>query len=531
MIPGKKYKPEDFLEIAWRRKWVIVVPLAVLAIGTFLWDQRLPNQYRSEALVVVIAPQVPANYVSPIVSGTLQERLQSMRQRILSRTNLERIILELNLYAAERKRLLMDEVVDQMRRDVNLTIPRLGRRQQPGSFTISYLSTNPRAAMLVTEQVASLFVRENLEGRSIQADATNQFLQRQLDEALRRLKEHEAKLEAFRRANAGRLPDEVERNLQVMQGARTDLQSLTDSMTRDRDRQMAIERTIAEETASGPVASAAPASASGRAPGTAAHQLAATKALLVTLELRLTQDHPDVRATKRRIDELEQKASEEALLQPVSEGVPAGPVDAAQAAHVKRLAALRTEFDNLDRNIGRKRAQAERLQASVELQRSRVELAPALQSQLTNLMRDYGTFQGTYTDLLKKTETAKLASNLEQQQVGEQFRVIDPPRLPERPSSPDRVRMNLMGALAGLGIGLALAGLLEYRDTSLRTEEDILVALSLPVVALVPTIWTRDERQRARRRRLLLGSSLAATLVVSAAAVAWKLRLFENWVQ
>ena len=124
-----------------------------------------------------------------------------------------------------------------------------------------------------------------------------------------------------------------------------------------------------------------------------------------------------------------------------------------------------------------------------------------------------------------------MAVNLERLQVGEQFRIVDPARIPERPSGPDRLRYALMGLLAGLGLGVAVAGLLEYRDTSLRTEADVLVALSLPVIAMIPTMVTTLDRRKSGRRRWMLMSAGAVTLVVSVAAIAWKLRLFQAWIQ
>ena len=151
--------------------------------------------------------------------------------------------------------------------------------------------------------------------------------------------------------------------------------------------------------------------------------------------------------------------------------------------------ALRAEVEKRkDLAPDRLRAEADRLESLSRDYKQRVDVAPALESELTQLMRDYETMQTTYTTLLKKSEDAKVASNVEERQVGQQFKIIDPARVPERPTSPDRLRMNLIGLLFGLGFGLAFAGLLEYRDTSLRTEEDVLVSVSLPVVALVPTV-------------------------------------------
>lgn len=530
MIPGKQYKPEDYLAILWRRKWWAIIPLLLVAAGTVVYSQRLPNRYRSSALVLVVPPKVPANVVKPVANQPLQERLAAMQQQILSRTNLERIILELNLYPEERKTVLMDQVVEGMRRDVSVTPQRVSRRQQPNNFTVTYASADPHTAMRVTERLASLFIRENLEGRTLQTDVMNRFLQRQLDESLRRLQEHEAQVQAFRTANAGRLPSEAEDNLSMAQDIRNQLQSLNDSITRDRERQDVIARTLTDETtaaALAPPQTAAP-SGEGAGAGTPAQQLATARSQLASLELRLTPDHPDVRALKRRIGELAQKASDEALLGPMSEV--AGTAGPADRARQNRISQLRTQQETLERDIARKRNQSERLQGTLQTVSGRIAVAPAIQAKFTDLMRGYSTLQAAHADLLQKAEVASLGTKLEEQQVGEQFQLIDPARLPDRPSSPDRLRMNLMGSLAGLALGLTLVGLLEYRDTSLRTADDVLVALSLPVVAVVPTIWTDKERRRNRRRKLLwLGSSVAATVVLSFAVLAWKLRLLENW--
>ena len=530
MIPGKKYKPEDFLAIAWRRKWIIVMPLVMFAVGTFIWSRTLPNRYRSEAVVLIIPPQVPETIVRTTITESLQERLDLMKQQILSRTRLERIIQEFNLYPEERKRLLMEHIVEQMRADIGVTVPKVGRKQDPGYFVVSFDSENPQTAMVVTERLASLFVRENLEGRGLQAASTSQFLQSQVDEALRRLQEHEQRLEAFRRTNAGRLPEEVEANLQMMQSARQELQAHTDGINRDRDRQITIERLMADEMALAPITAQRTNTGAPAVALPAAQELVTARAALETLQLRLKDDHPDVRIAKSRIAELEKRAASEALEQPVSEGRAVAPLHPGDAERARRVAALRTEFDGLGRAIEAKRAKAEAAQATIAQYQQRVQAAPTLESQLSGLMRDYSTLQSTYETLLRKTQDARLSANLEQRQVGEQFRIIDQARRPETPRSPDRLQMNLVGTLLGLGLGLALAGLLEYRDTALRSEEDVLIALSLPVIAMVPVLWTSAEVSKARRRRyVLLASSLAICVAGSAAAIAWKFRLFESW--
>lgn len=527
MVPGKKYAPEDYLEIIWRRKWLLIVPLVLSAVGTFIYSQTLPNRYRSEALVLIIPQQVPEKFIAPTVGGSISARLDLMRQQILSRARLEAIITEFDLYPQERKVLLMDQVVDLMKADVGVRVQVVNRRESPNHFWVSYDSSNPRTARAVAERLSSLFVREHAEGRTLQTDATIQFLQRQVDEKLRELQEYEGRLEAFKRANAGRLPEDIGTGLQLLMGARQQIQALTDGIGRDRERQIVVERMISDEVALGsalsPLAPPVPVAPTGPQP--AAQQLAAARASLDAMLLRLKEDHPDVRIARARIEELEKQAEAEALQLPVSLGTDVA-TSPAEIDRQKRIQKMRAELDTLDRAIKAKQTSLERAQANLADLERRIQAAPGLQAELADLMRGQQTVQSTYNNLLAKLQDAKLGASLEQQQVSQQLRIVDPPRVPDRPRSPDRVRMNVLGAFGGLGFGLLLAGLLEYRDTSLRTDEDVLVALSLPVLAIVPTMRTTPPR---RPRWRLLGASSAGVLFVALAAVAWRLGFFGAW--
>ncbi len=219
MLPGKKYKPEDYLRMLWVRKWFIVVPAVLVSAGTFVWTSQLPDRYRASTTILVVPQRVPTAYVRSTVTAGVAERLQTISQQILSRTRLERIIEEFNLYPEERRTMIMEDVVELMRtRDVKVNVPNSRRRNQDAShFSVSFDSSQPRTAMLVAERLASMFVQENLQDREVLADATNQFLQAQLEDARRRLIEHEKKLEEFRQRNSGQLPSQVQSNLQMMQ--------------------------------------------------------------------------------------------------------------------------------------------------------------------------------------------------------------------------------------------------------------------------------------------------------------------------
>ena len=533
MIPGKSYKPEDILEMVWRRRWLLVLPLVVGSVGTMLWSRTLPDRYQSDAVVLIVPPRVPTNYVRPTITRSLQDRLEGMRQEIMSRTRLERIILEFDLYPEMRRKALMDTVVARMRDDIGLNVAQARtRRSDPNSFTVSFESENPKIAQQVADRLAALFVQTNIESRTVQAGATNQFLQSQLDEARRKLQEQEAKVENFRRANLGRLPSEVETNLHIVSSAQEQAQALNTAIIQDGERQMTIERTIADELAL-PTIPAVATTREGRdmGPRTAAQELAEARSGLTALEMKLKPEHPDIRSLKKRIRDLEAKAAAEALQLPVSDGTPSTALTAADLAKQKRIASLRAELESIDRRIAANREQIAQLQRKAADYQARVQAAPMLETELTQLTRDYATLQATYSSLLVKSQDATLSANMEESEVGEQFKIIDTARLPQAPTSPDRFTLNVAGAAVGLFLGLVCAALLEYRDRSLRTEEDVVLTLSLPVLALVPTMVTRAERQHRKRRRLLLASSGAAFALVCLAVIAWRFQILTAWTR
>jgi polysaccharide chain length determinant protein (PEP-CTERM system associated) len=515
VVPGKSYTPEDFFDIAKRRWWLIVLPFALVSTGTFIKARMTPNLYRSETVILVVPQQIPESYVRSTITSRIEDRLQSIGQQILSRTFLERIILDFNLYPAARNIAPMENIVEDMRRNDISIEPIKG-----DAFKVSYISGDPAIAMKVTDRLASLFITENRRDREVLADGTNSFLESQLEDARRRLAEHEKKVEDYRRRYSGELPTQVESNLQVIQNTQLQVQALVESTDRDRDRRIVLERSIADASAidskTEPLPAAGPAAAG--APTTLADQLEAARHTLESLQARLTPQHPDVIRAGKVVRDLEARFA--AAPAPTA----AAPVrlTASESAKQTRLRNLQAELQNLDRQILSKEAEERRLREVMKGYQARVEAAPTRESELIELTRDYTTLQQVYTNLLTKREDSKVAANLERRQAGEQFRILDPARLPERPFSPNRMKMNLTGAMVGLVLGLGLAALLEWRDTTLRTDDDVAVALSLPVLAMIPMMVTTVEERLKRRNRWLVMGTTAAALIVGIAALYWK---------
>lgn len=518
MIPGKRYTVEDYLRLAWRRKWFIVVPFVVIAAGTAAVAWKLPNRYRSETTILVVPQRVPSSYVESTVTSRINDRLRTLHEQILSRTNLEKIMREFDLYAVERRSMIMEDVIQKMRDDIRIDIP----DKEQTSFKISFVGSNPRTVMQVTERLASLFIDENLKDRERLAEGTDKFLEAQLLDARTRLIEQEKKLELYRRQHAGELPSQVQSNLQVLQNAQLQVQTVVQSIAQDRDRQMVLERLAADAAAEQVVAPPQATGNSGVPAGaTAAQQLDAARNALRALLLRLTPQHPDVVKLQGTIKVLEAKAEQEALEQPVGSNGPARPVTPAEAARLSRLSSMRADIESLTRQIAQKQQEEKRLRGVIADYQARLAAVPTRESELTELTRDHETLRNLYTTLLAKKENASMAVNMERRQAGEQFKILDTPRLAERPFSPNRPQIYAAGLFGGLLIGLGLVFLLEYLDTSLRTESDVVSVLALPVLAVIPAMVPASDRLRSRRRWRFLTMGAAGVAVAVAGVAAW----------
>jgi protein tyrosine kinase modulator len=512
VIPGKKYQPEDFLRVLLARKWLFLVPFVTVTITTAIVVYFLPDRFRSTAVVQVVPPRVPADLVQNPIRVPLSSRLNGMSARILSSTRLEALINEFNLYPEERRTELIEDVIERMRnRDIRVNVTR------GGAFNVSFETEDRATAGRVTTRLAQLFIDESLREREVSTQGTSQFIESQLEETRQRLVEHEKKLEEYRIAHAGELPSQMTSNLTGASNTQMQLQSLNDTLGRDRDRLQAFERELNDLTAQENMAAESVVDTS-EGGGTASQQLEAARRQLRQMELRLKPEHPDVVRAKRVIADLEQKAEAEALQTPVSR---AGRSSAGEAARQSRMKELRNNVDALRTQIGRKEADADRLRDRLSRYQARAEAAPTRETELIGLNRDYDALRSLYSDLLRKSQESQMAAALDTRQIGEQFRLLEQARTPERPVSPNRPQLSLLGVIAGLALGLGFVALAEYRDSTFKSDDDIVTSLSLPVLAMIPNMVTRGERRQLRRRRMLLSVSAVLLALVAGATAIW----------
>jgi polysaccharide chain length determinant protein (PEP-CTERM system associated) len=540
MLPGRTYTAVDFVEMARRRSWLMIGGLVLGAYAALVVSSQLEDKFQSEMLIQVIPQRVPDSYVQSTVTMRTEDRLNALSQQVLSRTALEGLINELNLYQRQRARLPMQDVVELMRADVNVNpvISTVGMNRETEAFYVRFTYTDRDIATRVTERLGGLFIDLNAKDRGQLAVATNEFLESQLAETRKELEAQERKLEDFRLRNAGRLPTQVDSNMQVIQSTQLSIQALVESLARDRDRKLMLERLYHDAeielharpvTPPVQVASDKPAEGSIIAPLPPEQQLAAAKEGLARMLLRLKPEHPDVVRARRIIADLEARVAHDASVSQPSSASPAvrpAPLSPELAARHERQRQTRAEIDSLERQIEFKEGEERRLRETLAAYQRRLEEVPGVESEWIALTRDYKTQQASYESLLAKSEQSKVAVELERRQIGEQFRVLDPARPPVRPTGVNRLQVNAMGAIAGLMLGVVLAALLEFRDSTFRTAQDVHEVLQLPIVARVPYVML--DLDRWRQRRVRIATSLAVVMIAVAGAYGfWALQLWK----
>ena len=350
-----------------------------------------------------------------------------------SRTQLEQVITEFNLYPEQRAKLPLDDVIAIMRGEVIVEPAGMmaNGRRPPGpvtAFRVAFTYPDKTLALKTAERLTQLLIQENTMMRGNLAEATNEFLETQLADARKRLEAQEQKLEAFRLRHAGRLPSQLQANMQGVQTTQMSLSSAQESLARDRDRKLMLERLqndneqmLQNLPLTPPPTTQGSTDPNALPTGSAQQRLTAARANLETLQLRLKPDHPDIRRAERLIRDLEQQAKAEAAQQG-----PSGPVQRATSPEELRrrdlLTQQRAEIESLGRQIAAKEREVVMLRGQLAGYQGRIESVPGLESEETALSRDYNTLQHNYQQLLAKSEDSKVAANLERRQIGEQFK-------------------------------------------------------------------------------------------------------------
>jgi polysaccharide chain length determinant protein (PEP-CTERM system associated) len=526
-VPRRALDVEDFIDILRRHKsWIFgpfLLTLVASVVGVYLW----PDSYDSVAMVKIVPQQVPQNMVQSSITNDLADRINSMTTTVLSRNVLTTIINNFDLYKSERKRLPIDDVVENIMR-FNLHIDPImvgsGSRTVP-AFTVRFTYPDRFLANKVVADIVQRFISENLTNRSNITTESTQFFKDNADKAKKDLDALEDKLALFKAQNNGRLPEQVDLNYRNLQTQQTNLQMLTSSKSRAQMEKLSLETNLRVENAH-------KTELTRETPQTAA-QVAAMKSdrmleiereirgyedALAALRQKYTEQNPDVQTVKGRLETARQRKAdlqkEEAENKPAVAAAAPGVSRQAQMAvvdvdgNIQRWESASRqkdlEIEDYDRQIKQTQSSVDRLQAQISA-------APLGEQQYGDLLRERDMARTKYMDLDAKLNTSQIAKELESRGQGEQLETLDPASLPQNPTEPKRPVIIGIGAGLGLLLGVVIAAAREMKDTSLKNLKDVRAYTQMAILGSVPLL-ENDFVVRRRRRIAWLGWTTACLL-------------------
>jgi protein tyrosine kinase modulator len=459
----------EYLEIPFRYKRHFWIPFVVVFLLGILLAASFPRKFRSSTLILVEPNKVPDYFVTPMASETVDRRLGTIRQVVLSRTRLESVVKEVDPNP-ELARAPLGVVVQVVRAAIQIRV------QGNDSFSIEYVNRDPQKAARVTNLLASQFIDDTKYLRENMSQQTYQFIESNLAEARKTLEQREAALLALKQQYWGSLPEQLETNLRLLGQLQFEQQTLGENLRTMEARRLALERTLVERRQAG--TEAGPADA-----GDPRVQLARLQAQLVVLRDRYTEEHPDVKALHRRIARVEQQIAS-GNAQPAASPLPLADTDPQLLVVHQSLQRVETEIDQLN---GRR----EQLDARIADLQKRIDQTPRVEQELGALTRDYGQLRENYGALVKKDMDAKMARKMEEHWQGTYFRILDPAPVPDRPIRPYGAMFFFGGIFMGFMAGLTLSVVADFLDHSVKSVRELESLVPVPVLAVLPRIPSR----------------------------------------
>lgn len=475
-----------------RRKWLALAIFLACVTGAGVLCVVLPASYRSSTLILVEGQKIPENYVQAVIGPTIEERLNSLQQQVMSRTVLTKMIEEFGLYPEMIRASGMDVAVEKVRKDIK--VETMGAHSPRGSgidsFSISFAHENPMVSMNVTAKLASQFIEENLKVREQFVAGASEFLEQELALAKERLEAQEKTISRYKTQHMGELPEQVQANISTLDRLQLQHSTTVEAIQKSTDRLTLMDKMVKEYESPQLVTSPA-AGGSGRVVvvDPLVTRLNELEKNLTTLSAEYKDTYPDIVNLKQEIQRVKVQLKEK---QETSAEKEEEPKETPVLAKVARpgdlyLRELMKQRDEAKLEIASLKERLARTRTEMSAYEKRVERAPTREQELEILVRDYNNLKENYRTLLDKKLNARLAENLEKRQKGEQFRIVDPANLPTKPETPDRLKIMLIGLLLGCGLSVGSVIGLEQLRPVFRRPEDVESLLRLRLIASIPS--------------------------------------------
>ena len=391
-----------------RRKWMIVFSFLFILLAASVYCVVTPELYKSSTTILIIPQSVPQDYVRSTVSVKVEQQLATIRQQVMSRTTLMKVMEELRLFEKERKELAPEEVVELMRKRVGIEVVQGRARDSSDAFTLSFQYENPKSAMAGAARLASFFIDENLKTREQQAVGTSDFLESQLKQTKEKLEALEGQVKEYKMRFMGELPQQMDANLRMLTGLQDRLRSNEANARAAEDRKAYLEAQLSLMEKSVTVTDNGQTVSYSQDPSQALeNQLALKRARLAELTSKYTPMYPTVVAARKEVTELEKRVAEsQGAASPPSDGKRPGGALSASASYppggTGEVRRMKAQFKSSTAEIASLKKEKKSIEKSIASVERKIEASPKREQEMISLIRDYENQKQSYDDLLKK---------------------------------------------------------------------------------------------------------------------------------
>jgi uncharacterized protein involved in exopolysaccharide biosynthesis len=564
MSTGADRTPVDLRErwlAYWRRRRTFLIVAVVSALGTVSLAALLPSTYRSTATILIEQQEIPQELVRSVITSFADQRVQVISQRVMTTQNLLSLVDRYDLYPDIRRTQPREVLLDKLRGDIGMRMisadvidPRSGRPTQATiAFSLSYQSRSPDLALKVANDLTSLYLNENLTSRTQLGRQTATFFREEAARQAAHIADLDKDLTAFKEKHRNDLPELVQLNLQTMERTELELHDAQNKLDALDSQRVLLEAQLTQINPTLQVFSD-----SGQRVMGPEDRLKALKSQLASYKARFAPGHPDIVSTEREVDGLESQVKSDddtgdrlreldearaqlararekysadhpdvVRLQHTVDGLESAVETAAKTGKRREATAhsdnpvyiqVKGQLDALAVERDRSAKRHDELQAKFDDYERRMAKSPEVEREFHAMSRELETAQFEYKEILTKQTQAQVSENLEAERKGERFTMIEPPQMPEKPISPNRFSIVVLGLLLSLGLGAGAAAAHESFDASVRGPNDIRHLLQVPALASIPVIVTMEDRARRKQMiRYSWGGSVVAVILIAIA--------------
>ena len=544
-VPRRALDVEDYVDIL-RRHWTWIIGptfagLVIAVVVAFLW----PDTYLSYAVMRIVPSQVSDRIVPTNFNLHMQDRLATMQQDVTSRSKLIDMIKKFNLYASEQAKRPLEDIVEDMRLSIHIdAVEAKGAQQQANkttgsAFRLAFSYSNNHDAQKVVTEMVNAFMSQNIVDRRQKSRITTEFLSEEVKTAKASLDSIENELIAFKQRNAGKLPEELQSNLQMQNSYQQQLSAVQEVLNRNQQDKMMLETSlqnlksqlnnvqVAAEEAS--VAKTTKTETKSDRLADAEKRVADAEAILAAMREQLKPEHPDLKKQIARVETVKQErdkvAAQVAAQTAVEEeranqqaAVVVAPRKRVNPNEAKNRADVEAQIKTTQARIHAFELDSEervKMQKSIfdqlKLISDRIQSNPLTQGEYARLTRDYNLAKENYDRLTGQKSSSEVANRLEDRSAGENLELLDPASLPQKPAEPTRWLIVLSGAGIGLLLGLFLAGAQEVKDSTMKGLKDVRAYSNINILSSIPLL---ENALLVRRKRRLTWLAWSSAMIV-----------------